>query len=139
MQSGDKREETRDEQEDARTTVAELRDAVRRFVNERNWAQFHNPKDLSISIAIEAAELLEEFQWLNAEEVATLVANSEERARVAAELADVLIYCLSLSNAMELDVSRIVLSKLEANARKYPAEQYQGCFRQRPSQKRQSA
>jgi dCTP diphosphatase len=114
---------------DSQTTLSQLRDAVRAFVTERDWSQFHNPKDLSISIAVEAAELLQEFQWLSYEQVLDACRDAEALGRVSFELADVLIYALSLANTLDLDVSEIVLAKLERSGRKYPAEQYRGRFR----------
>ena len=111
------------------TTIAELRSAVQHFVDERDWGQFHNPKDLSVSLCIEAAELLELFQWLRPEEVAAASREPEARARMASELADVLIYGLSLANALDLDVATAVVEKLAVSARKYPADRYQGRFR----------
>jgi len=111
------------------TTIGDLRDAVQRFVAERDWGQFHNPKDLSISLCIEAAELLEEFQWLRPEEVEAASRNPAARAGVAGELADVLIYAFSLANALDLDVATAVQEKLAASGRKYPADRYQGRFR----------
>ena len=111
------------------TTIAELRVSVQRFVDERDWAQFHNPKDLSISLCIEAAELLEEFQWLRPEQVETASRDPQARAGVAGELADVLIYAFSLANALDLDIATAVLEKLAASGDKYPADRYQGRFR----------
>jgi dCTP diphosphatase len=114
---------------DATTTVADLRQAVEAFVEERDWRPFHNAKDLAVSIAIEAAELLEEFQWHDAAQVAEASADPEARERVRQELADVLIYCLSLSNALEIDVSDAIRDKLALSGRKYPAEAYRGRHR----------
>jgi len=114
---------------DSDTTIAELRSDVQRFVDERDWGQFHNPKDLSISLCIEAAELLEEFQWLRPEEVEAAGRDPKARARVASELADILIYAFSLANALDLDVATAVREKLVANSRKYPANRYRGRFR----------
>jgi len=114
---------------DRQTTLMQLRETVQAFVDERDWSQFHNPKDLSVSIAVEAAELLQEYQWLSPEQVEDSSGSAEERERVASELADVLIYALSLANTLDLDVSDIVLAKLKAAGRKYPADQYRGKFR----------
>jgi dCTP diphosphatase len=111
---------------DDTTTLAALRGDVDTFVAAREWHQFHNGKDLAVSIAIEAAELLEEFQWHDAAEVATSMADPAARERVRQELADVLIYCLSLSNALGMDVSDAVREKLAIASRKYPAEDYRG-------------
>jgi NTP pyrophosphatase (non-canonical NTP hydrolase) len=120
---------------DTHTTVGVLRQAVADFVNDRDWAPFHTPKNLSMSIAIEAAELMERFQWLNTEEAQEAVQDPAERAAIADELADILIYGLSLSNALDLDVSSAVLGKLQTNQRRYPVEEYRGRFR-RPERER---
>lgn len=90
--------------------------AVQDFVNEREWGQFHSPANLAKSVVIEAAELLECFQWDEA-------FNSE---RVAEELADVLTYCHLLAARLGLDVDRVVLDKLEVSRSKYPIEQARG-------------
>jgi NTP pyrophosphatase (non-canonical NTP hydrolase) len=118
---------------DKTTTVADLRASVARFVAERDWEQFHNAKDLAISICIEAAELLEEFQWHDAAQVAAASVDPEARERARLELADILVYCLSLSNALGIDVSDAVRDKLAMAGRKYPAEVYHGRAR-RPGQ-----
>ncbi len=114
---------------DTHTTVGELREAVAAFVDARDWQPFHTPKNLSMSIAIEAAELMERFQWLTTEEAQAAVEHSDEKHAVADELADIVIYCLSLSNALDLDVSSAVLEKLLANEHRYPAHEFQGRFR----------
>jgi dCTP diphosphatase len=121
---------------DTQTTVGVLRQAVADFVNDRDWRPFHTPKNLSMSIAIEAAELMERFQWLTTEEAVAAVGESDERAAVADELADIIIYCLSLSNALNLDISSAVLGKLQTNERRYPADQFRGRFR-RPERERE--
>ena len=89
-----------------------------KFRNERDWEQFHNAKDLSLAISIEANELLEQFLWKNPEE-----ANIE---KVKEELADVLIYALLLADKLQIDVESIVLAKLKKNAEKYPVEKAKG-------------
>jgi len=105
-------------------TLKELREKMARFVAERDWQQFHTPKNLSMSIAIEAAELMEHFQWLSAEQSQDLP--PEKLAEVGEELADILIYALSMSNALGLDLARTVLAKMDKNRRKYPAEKVRG-------------
>jgi len=115
---------------DDHTTVGALRQAVADFVNARDWRPFHTPKNLSMSIAIEAAELMERFQWLTPDEALAAVGRPAERAAVADELADIVIYCLSLSNALDLDVSSAVLDKLQTNEHRYPAGEFRGRFRQ---------
>lgn len=114
---------------DEMTTVMQLRTAVDAFVAERDWHQYHNGKDLAVSIAIEAGELLEEFQWRDAEAVAQASSDPEARERIRFELADILIYCLGLSNAMDLDVSDAIADKLVISGQKYPTTEYKGRFR----------
>lgn len=91
------------------------------FRDERDWGQFHNPKDLAMSVAIEAGELLECFQWTG-ENVS--VGNKERLVRE--ELADVLIYCIYLADSMDVDVSRLIEDKLETNRLKYPITKARG-------------
>ena len=114
---------------DDHATVGALRQAVAAFVNDRDWRPFHTPKNLSMSIAIEAAELMEHFQWLTPDEALAAVGSPAERSAVADELADILIYCLSLSNALDLDISSAVLGKLQTNEHRYPAGEFRGRFR----------
>jgi NTP pyrophosphatase (non-canonical NTP hydrolase) len=121
---------------DTHTTVGVLRQAVADFVNNRDWRPFHTPKNLSMSIAIEAAELMERFQWLTTEEAQAAVEDCDERAAVGDELADIIIYCLSLSNSLDLDISSAVLGKLQTNEHRYPADQFRGRFR-RPERERE--
>jgi dCTP diphosphatase len=120
---------------DTHTTVGILRQAVAGFVDDRHWRPFHTPKNLSMSIAIEAAELMERFQWLTTEEAQAAVEDPAEQQAVADELADIVIYCLSLSNALDMDITSAVLGKLQTNERRYPADEFQGRFR-RPERKK---
>lgn len=92
-------------------------DTINQFRDERNWRQFHNPKDLAISISLEASELLELFQWKSNEEV---VDNQAERLQE--EIADVLIYSLMLADDLGYDVTEIIMDKLQKNAEKYPLD-----------------
>jgi dCTP diphosphatase len=108
------------------TTVADLRQRVTEFVSARAWEQYHTPKSLSGAIAIEAAELMEHFQWLTHEQAAVAVQDEAKRAAMADELADVLIYALSLANALDVDVSTVVLGKLEHNEQRFPVEEWLG-------------
>jgi NTP pyrophosphatase (non-canonical NTP hydrolase) len=104
----------------------ELVRRVARFRDDRDWAQFHNPKDLAVSISIEAAELLELFQWKTPEEVTAALEEPAARARVAEEMADVLILLLSASEAVGVDLYEATLEKIERNAAKYPVEKARG-------------
>ncbi len=122
---------------DAQTTIGALRRAVADFVDARDWQPFHSPKNLSMSIAIEAAELMERFQWLTADEAWAAMDDPGERAALLDEVADVVIYCLSLSNALDLDVSAAVLTKLQTNEHRYPADEFRGRFR-RPEREKET-
>ena len=97
-------------------TDATVRAALREFVAEREWAQFHSPANLAKSISIEAAELLEAFQW----------SDDADLARVRQELADVLTYCYLLADRIGADPHQIVLEKLEETREKYPADRARG-------------
>ena len=114
---------------DQDTTVAAMAEVVQSFVDERDWQQFHDPKNLSMPIAIEASELMEHFQWLRTDQVQPDEIGPEDRARIAEELADVLCFALSFANATGIDIATAVRDKLEKNARKYPAEEFRGRFR----------
>jgi dCTP diphosphatase len=105
---------------DTRTTLATLRDDVRRFIAARNWQRYHTPKNLAMGIAIEAAEIMEHFQWLTVEEASAYVQQPDQLAEVADELADVIIYCLSLANTAGIDVTTAVRTKLERNETRFP-------------------
>ncbi|UCH71022.1 MAG: nucleotide pyrophosphohydrolase [Candidatus Bathyarchaeota archaeon] len=111
---------------DGNTVVEELIASVREFIRDRDWKQFHNPKNLAESICIEAAELLQLFQWTSSEETDKFKTAPDRVARIKEELADVIIYCLSMANAMKIDVARSVMKKLESNKKKYPVSQYKG-------------
>ena len=111
------------------TTITNIQQSVRQFRDARNWRQFHSPKNLSMSIAIEAAELMEHFQWLTTEQATALAKDdAEARTAITEELADVLIYCFSLADMIECDVAEIIFDKLAKNGEKYPVETYQGRF-----------
>jgi NTP pyrophosphatase (non-canonical NTP hydrolase) len=113
---------------DSTTTVAELRRLIADFVAERDWSQFHAPKNVSMALAIEAAELMEHFQWLTPEASRDLADDPEKLAAVAEELADVIGYSFALANELGLDVSSAIRAKMVKNAEKYPAEKYRGRY-----------
>ena len=94
---------------------------ILKFRDERDWKQFHNPKDLAISISLESAELLEVFQWSG-----TDVVCADKKAKVAEELADVLVYCTLMADACGFDMDEIVQKKMEVNNKKYPVEKAKG-------------
>ena len=103
-----------------KTTIDELCREMRQFVAERNWEQYHTPKNLAMSIMIEAAELMEHFQWLNNEQSVELIEGQPGRSMVIDELADILLYCISFINILDVDMSKAILDKLERNKDRYP-------------------
>jgi len=106
-----------------------LLDLLRTFRDDRDWKQFHNPKDLAAAIAIEAGELQEHFLWKTKEEVAADLAAPGRRQAVVDELADVLICSLLLADCLGIDIDRAVREKTAANARKYPVSRAKGTAR----------
>jgi NTP pyrophosphatase (non-canonical NTP hydrolase) len=113
---------------DHNTTLAELRELVRQFVAARDWQQFHTPKNLSMSLAIEAAELMEHFQWLTPEQSRAIAGKPDRLAQVGEELADVVCYALALANELDLDVASTLRDKMVKNEHKYPADEFRGKF-----------
>lgn len=106
---------------DQQTNVEELRRLVAQFVAERDWEQFHTPKNLAMSLAIEAAEVMEHFQWLTPAEAAALSRDPAKLVAVGEELADVACYLLALCNTLGVDLSDAIRDKMVKNAVKYPA------------------
>jgi len=113
---------------DDATTVGELRRLVADFVVQRQWQCYHDPKNLAMSVAIEAAELMEHFQWVRNEELGELLERAEARAAIRDEVADVLCYVLALANVLALDLSSALADKMRRNAAKYPVEQFRGRY-----------
>lgn len=114
---------------DHAVTLEDLREMMRVFVREREWERFHTPRNLAASVAVEAGELLELFQWLTAEE-------AERRSRedagfrraVGEEMCDVLMYLISLANAVGIDVGSAIEAKMAKNREKYPPEKFRGWY-----------
>ena len=102
-------------------SISFLMQEIKKFVKERNWEKYHTPKNLAISISIEANELLEHFQWneLSFEEIR---GNEEKFREISYEVADVFIYLLMFSYNLGVDVKKVIMEKLEMNRRKYPAQ-----------------
>ncbi|MCT4664931.1 MAG: nucleotide pyrophosphohydrolase [Flavobacteriales bacterium] len=98
--------------------IAQIIKVLKEFRDERDWEQFHNPKDLAIALNIESSELLEEFLWKSHDEV--------QREKVEEELADVFSYAFLLADKYQIDVKEIIFSKIEKNAQKYPVEKSKG-------------
>lgn len=108
----------------AKRDLESLREALRSFASERDWDQFHSPKNLASALVVEAAELLEPFQWLTEEQSRTLT--PEQVAIVSKELADVLIYLVRLSDKLAIDLVAAAHEKLAENAAKYPINKAKG-------------
>ena len=113
---------------DTTTTVAELTALVESFVAERDWQPFHDPKNLSASIAIEAAELMEHFQWLRSDELDSIQEDREKMVQIGEELADIMAYLLSCATVLGVDLSAALADKMKKNAIKYPAGKFRGKF-----------
>ncbi len=113
---------------DSKTTIAELRENIRQFVVERDWEQFHSPKNLAMALAVEASELMEHFQWIDIGESRKLAEDPAKLAAIGEELADVLSYTLALANSLNIDVASTHRDKMRKNVAKYPADQFRGRF-----------
>jgi NTP pyrophosphatase (non-canonical NTP hydrolase) len=113
---------------DETTTLAQLRQLMAAFVAEREWQTYHDPKNLSMSVAIEAAELMEHFQWVRSDELEELLDDERRQEKIADEVADIACFVLSLANALELDLSSAVERKIAKNAAKYPIEDFRGRY-----------
>ena len=105
-------------------SLNKLSAALADFVNERDWDQFHNPKNLAMALTAEAGELLEHFQWLSEAEADAL--SDQQRAEVALELADILMFLLRLADRLQIDLLAAAAKKLELNRQKYPVEKARG-------------
>src|SRR5882724_12242376 len=105
-------------------SLEELRAALRRFASDRDWDQFHSPKNLAIALSVEAAELLEHFQWTSDADPGGLV--PDRHAKVGEEIADVLLYLVRLADKLDIDLLAEATRKIEINAAKYPVEKARG-------------
>ena len=110
---------------DTTTTVAELKEAMARFVRERDWEQLHSPKNLVMGLSAEAAELMEHFLWIDNEPSRQVVNDAAKMG----EIADVTCYLLALGNTLGIDLSEAVRAKLVKNAVKYPVEKCRGRYK----------
>jgi len=104
-----------------------LRDALRKFAAERDWDQFHSPKNLAIALSVEASELLEHFQWLTEAQSSALAPGKRDEVRD--ELADVLLYLVRLADKLDVDLVDAAQKKIAKNAQKYPASQVRGSMK----------
>lgn len=108
----------------ASDTLSTLRNDIRAFAAERDWQQFHTPKNLVMALSVEVSELMEHFQWLTPVQSTTL--DTSKRGEVAQELADVLIYLVRLSDVLGVDLAVAAQEKIRLNAEKYPVEKAKG-------------
>jgi len=108
------------------TTFQEIKNRIKQFIKERDWEQFHSPKNLSMSIAIEAAELMEHFQWLTIEQSKKLLKNKKKREEIEDELADIAIYIIDFCNLFNINIEKSIISKLDKTAKKYPTHIVKG-------------
>jgi len=111
---------------DDSTTFAELKSRVLAFARERDWEQFHAPKNLSMALAAEAGELMEHFLWSTSEASRTIARDPAKRQKIEEELADVVIYALEFANMTGINVAAVIETKMAANAKKYPVEKAKG-------------
>lgn len=109
---------------DSTASLDTLRDALRRFAAERDWDQFHSPKNLSMALSVESAELMEHFQWMSLAESERLPIEKREQVRL--EMADVLLYLVRLADKLDIDLVAAAQEKLALNARKYPVDKARG-------------
>lgn len=124
---------------DSKTSVQDLKKIMKTFVHERDWEGYHSPKNLSMSLAIETAELMEHFQWLSEEDSRALAADKEKMAHVQEEIADVASYLLGLCNVLGVDLSDAMKAKMVKNRIKYPAASQKGQIHKYTYSKRSKA
>jgi dCTP diphosphatase len=111
---------------DGDTTIAELKKRILAFAHERDWEQFHAPKNLSMALAAEAGELMEHFLWAEPTASREIAYDPARRTKIEEELADVIIYALEFANVTGIDVAAAIETKMAANAKKYPVEKAKG-------------
>ena len=114
--------------DDEATSLADLKRIVAGFVAERDWQQFHSPKNLSMAMAIEVAELMEHFQWISMDESRSIPKASGKQRDIAEEMSDVFCYLLALANEMQIDLSSSLQQKMVKNREKYPSDVFQGRY-----------
>lgn len=108
----------------AQKSIKQMTDEIIQFRDARDWKQFHNPKDFAVSLSLEAAEVLEHFQWKNGEEVERYVKKNKQG--ISDELADVLYWVISMCEILDIDLSEAFSRKMKKNALKYPVEKAKG-------------
>ncbi len=113
---------------DQTTSVAQLRKMVFEFVDQRDWQQFHSPKNLSMALSIEASELMEHFQWITPDASREVMNDDDKKMAVSEELADVLCYAMAIANEMNIDIADAMTAKMVKNRIKYPAQEFRGRY-----------
>ena len=108
---------------DKDTNIDELKSMVNGFISERDWHKYHTPKNIAISVVLEASELLEHFQW---SPPANEEIDEQKRQQIAEEMCDVMAYLLSLANVLKIDVASSMAGKMQKNCKKYPTNDYNG-------------
>ena len=111
---------------DAHITIERLKDKINKFIIDRDWGKYHSPKNLAMSLAIEAAELMEKFQWLTTEESHQYTKNKKKLKAIEEEIADIAIYVIDFCNLFNIDLSKAIIDKLKKNAKKYPVSLAKG-------------
>jgi NTP pyrophosphatase (non-canonical NTP hydrolase) len=114
---------------DETTTVAELKAAIRAFVSERDWGQFHDPKNLVMALTSEVGELSDYFRWATNEESRGIAVDPEHAEAVAHELADIMMFAIEFASVCEIDIASAIKAKLEINADRYPVAKAKGSSR----------
>ena len=114
---------------DDKTTIKELLDCIAEFEAQRDWQQFHSPKNLAMGIAVETGELLELFQWISTEESRKVVQDPAQMDRLREEMADIFCYLLNLAHVLNIDLSEAFYMKMQRNAQKYPPDKYRGKYK----------
>lgn len=108
---------------DGKTSIDQLKKLVDAFIDERDWHKYHTPKNIAVSVVLEASELLEHFQWSPPAEEEI---DPAKKLQISEEMADVMAYLLSLANVLEIDVSSAMAAKMQKNRKKYPAAEFNG-------------
>ena len=104
----------------------DLKNEIRNFVSERDWEQFHSPKNLAMALSVEVSELVEIFQWLDQEDSKNIMEKASKKSNVEEELADIFYYLLRLSDVLGVDLKAVLKNKIKKNAEKYPVEKAKG-------------
>lgn len=113
---------------DSDTTIQTIKDSIENFIRTREWEQFHSPKNLSMALAIEAAELMNIFKWQTSEAAWEALNDDKVRQDVEDELADIFVYALAFANRHNIDISSAIRGKMLKNGEKYPPEKFKGRY-----------